>query len=182
MQPEDGRFRHDLAVRSGVDWNDRAPPSRDARLGDRNGRFGIMTARALLLGAVPHPNIPPPAPPAPPPAPPPDRRLAAPAPWTRSSGRSGFQSEIRYLIPWFETSLGFCGSGRSYVRRGAGPAELKNLRMRSIPSLLLIWSAEFIQDPSTPPTPRSADHPRRVLARRRWEWRTTSVLIPTMAG
>jgi hypothetical protein len=29
-------------------------------------------------------------------------------------------------------------------------AELKNLRMRSIPSLLLIWSAEFIQDPSTP--------------------------------
>ncbi len=31
---------------------------RDARLGYRNGRFGIMTARALLLGAVPHPNMP----------------------------------------------------------------------------------------------------------------------------
>jgi hypothetical protein len=26
--------------------------------GDRNGRFGIMTARTLLLGAVPHPNTP----------------------------------------------------------------------------------------------------------------------------
>ena len=35
----------------------RCPPTRDARLGDRNGRFGIMTARALLLGAVPYPNI-----------------------------------------------------------------------------------------------------------------------------
>jgi hypothetical protein len=35
-----------------------SPPSRDARLGDRNGRFGIMTARALLLGTVPHPNVP----------------------------------------------------------------------------------------------------------------------------
>jgi hypothetical protein len=58
MQPEDGRFRHDLAVRSGVDWSDRSPPTRDARLGDRNGRFGIMTARALLPGAVPHPNVP----------------------------------------------------------------------------------------------------------------------------
>jgi len=27
MQPEDGRFRHDLAVRSGADWNDRSPPT-----------------------------------------------------------------------------------------------------------------------------------------------------------
>jgi hypothetical protein len=35
----------------------RLRPSRDARLGDRNGHFGIMAARALLLGAVPHPNI-----------------------------------------------------------------------------------------------------------------------------
>ena len=33
------------------------PPSRDARLGDRNGRFGIMATRALLLGALPHPDV-----------------------------------------------------------------------------------------------------------------------------
>ena len=27
-QPEDGRFRHDLAVRSGIDWNDARHPER----------------------------------------------------------------------------------------------------------------------------------------------------------
>jgi len=27
LQPEDGRVRHDLAVRSGVDWNGRSPPT-----------------------------------------------------------------------------------------------------------------------------------------------------------
>ena len=44
-----------------------------------------------------------------PPGPPPHRRRAAPGPWTSSSGRSGFQSEIRYLIPRCETSQSFCG-------------------------------------------------------------------------
>ena len=38
--------------------NDSFPPTRDARLGDRIGRFGIMTARVRLLGAVPHSNVP----------------------------------------------------------------------------------------------------------------------------
>jgi hypothetical protein len=33
MQPKDGRFRHDLAVRSGVDWNDRSPPEAEIRRG-----------------------------------------------------------------------------------------------------------------------------------------------------
>jgi hypothetical protein len=46
------------------------PPTRDARLGDRNGRFGIMTARVALLGAVPHPDVPGAHPQAPPPVPP----------------------------------------------------------------------------------------------------------------
>jgi hypothetical protein len=30
-------------------------------------------------------------------------------------GRPGFHSNTRYPIPRFETSLGFCGSGRSYL-------------------------------------------------------------------
>jgi hypothetical protein len=42
---------------TGTSAKDPLPPTRDARLGDRNGRFGIMTARALLLGGVPHPNV-----------------------------------------------------------------------------------------------------------------------------
>ena len=53
-----------------------------------------------------------------PPAPNRGRPRAALGPLTSSPGRSGFHSNIRYPVRRFE---GFCGSGRSYVRRGAGP-------------------------------------------------------------
>jgi hypothetical protein len=39
MQPKDGRFRHDLAVRSGVDWNDRSPPAAVAQPSRREWLF-----------------------------------------------------------------------------------------------------------------------------------------------
>ena len=58
MQPEDGRFRHDLAVRSGVDWNDRLPPKSDHQTditrfrlrGARDDRSPRHPHRRLLLG------------------------------------------------------------------------------------------------------------------------------------
>jgi hypothetical protein len=49
--------RCDLAVRHGIWRRSAIHPLETLVFGDRNGRFGIMTARALLLGTVPHPNV-----------------------------------------------------------------------------------------------------------------------------
>jgi hypothetical protein len=78
---------------------------------------------------------PPPRPPAPPLAPSAHQPRAARAPWTRSFGRSEFQSTIRDLIRRFDTSQRFCRF-RAADGCGAGPISRRWAARRSSGGLL----------------------------------------------
>ena len=96
-----------------------------AGAGDRIGRDAGAVIRPPLS-----PECPPPSTPRLPPAPPPDRRLAAPAPWTSSSGPEGFQFALRISLRRCETRQAFWRSlGRDYLAPGSGPTD--GCRMRS---------------------------------------------------
>jgi hypothetical protein len=145
MQPEDGRFRHDLAVRSGVDWNDRSSPHLAVRRCRREGQLRDEAPSGhRLLGNSPSPECPQPPPPAPPRAPAPDR----PAPHqrlgpARLTGRT-VSKEPQTLIISLCASGGFFTSQRSaafaVAHRLGTPAHLAGRQRQRVPAP---WKVAF---------------------------------------